>query len=130
VVDRCVHPAAVESDRSLAVSQSPGWAETASATRQAARNEKHAADKLAAIPAPVPLERAYLAYAGSYRSDGLIDDGFAAQLTSQQSFAWSTFDTQWTAREAPVTRFRIALIEYAAVNHLTLPRWVHNIGGK
>jgi hypothetical protein len=31
---------------------------------------------------------------------------------------------------APATRFRLALIEYAAVHHLAVPRWVHNIGGK
>jgi hypothetical protein len=29
-----------------------------------------------------------------------------------------------------VTRFRIALIEYAAVNRVPLPHWDHSVGGK
>jgi hypothetical protein len=105
------------------------WAETATATRRAANGEKHAADELAAIAAPAALEHVYLAYVDSYRGLGLADAGFASQLESHEGFTWSTFKSQWSTHEAPVTRFRIALIEYAAVNHLSLPRWVHTIGG-
>lgn len=106
------------------------WTETSAATKRAGKDEKRAADELAAIPAPAGLEHVYLAYVDSYRTGGITDQDFAAQLDSHESFTWSTFDSQWTAHEAPVTRFRIALIEYAAVNHLTLPRWVRTIGGK
>jgi hypothetical protein len=106
------------------------WPQTAAAVRHSAKVERNAADQLAAIPAPASLERSYVAYVDSYRDDAQIDSDFAAQLASQQSFAWSTYDSRWTAREAPVTRLRITLIQYAAVNHLPLPRWVHNIGGK
>jgi hypothetical protein len=59
-----------------------------------------------------------------------IYSDFAAQLRSQQSFAWETFDSRWTAEQAPVSPFRIALIQHAAVNHLLLPSWVHRIGNK
>lgn len=104
------------------------WPQAAASARHAAKVERNAADRLAAIPAPTPLQRSYVAYVDSYRDDAQIDSDFAAQLASQQSFEWSTYQSRWTARAAPVTRFRITLIQYAAVNHLSLPQWIHNIG--
>jgi hypothetical protein len=104
---------------------------TAKANRAEAKQENRVVDELAAIPAPTGLEGVYIAYVASYRADAQIDSDFAAaRLASGQSFAWSTFESRWTAREAPMTRSRIALIQYAAQNHLSLPRWVHNVGGK
>jgi hypothetical protein len=95
----------------------------------AAKQAKRAADKLAALQAPKPVERVYLSYVGSYRAAGLTDSELAYTLHQQQSFSWVSFNSQWNAQGAPVTKFRVALIAYAAANHLRLPRWVHTIGG-
>ena len=74
--------------------------------------------------APASLERVYLSYVGDYRTAGLGYAADAAGLRSQGNFQWSVVSA------APVTRFRVALIEYAAVNHLILPHWVHGIGSR
>jgi hypothetical protein len=100
------------------------WAAAASTNRIAAERAKRDADRLAAIVAPAPLEHVYLAYVGAYRTAGLDYGADAAGLRSQAFFQWSSYPV------GPVTKFRIALIGYAAANHLTLPHWVHGIGGK
>jgi len=106
------------------------WPQTAAAIRHAGKVERDAADRLAAIRPPRRLKEA------TSRTSTVTATTHRSTRTSPpsslpgKSFDWSTYDSRWTAREAPVTRIRITLIQYAAVNRLSLPAWVHNIGGK
>lgn len=108
-----------------------GWtAANIKVNRKAGKIAREDADELAAIQPPAQLRRAYLAYVDTYRQAGEIDAAFASQLASRQSFSWQTWYDNWDAEQVPVTRFRIALIAYAAANHIPLPAWAHRIGGK
>ena len=108
-----------------------GWtAANIKVNRKAGKIARQDADELAAIQPPAQLRRAYLAYVDTYRQAGEIDAAFASQLASKQSFSWQTWNNKWDAEQVPVTHFRIALIAYAAANHIPLPAWAHRIGGK
>jgi hypothetical protein len=106
------------------------WKTTEAVARTAARQARHAADKLATSPAPIGLEHTYLAYVAGYRQAAQYDAALANTLAAGQDFSWDTLDQDYPRPAAPVTRFRLALIEYGAVHRLALPRWVHNIGGR
>jgi hypothetical protein len=127
--NRFEHAAGV-ADTHVSSTAYSGWAAAASANADAARISKGVADALAAIVPPVGLRPVYRAYVAGYRTDALIASDLAAALRSHTYLNWDTFDARYNASAEPVTRFRIALIQYAAVNHLRLPRWVHSIGGK
>jgi hypothetical protein len=88
---------------------------------------KHASDRISAIVAPHQLMGAHLAYARRWREDSLVMAAIAVQLHQHTSLVGN--NSLANASQRTVSRYRVALIAYAARHHLHLPRWVHHIGG-
>lgn len=84
--------------------------------------------KLARIQAPAGLEKATVAYAGTWADDGHVYSDVSWALLHHRTFEWSTYENRWTASYRSVGRYRLALIAYAGKHHLTIPKWVHKLG--
>jgi hypothetical protein len=106
------------------------WDKAAIASRHTAKLLRRIGDQMSAIVPPRQLTRAHLAYARSWREDGLITADIASVLQRHAYLNWNTYNPRFNRSEQPVTAYRVALIAYAAKHHLHLPKWVHTIGGK
>ncbi len=106
------------------------WDKAAIVARHTAKQLRTIGDRMSAIVPPSPLTRAHLAYARSWRDDGLITADIASVLRQHGFLNWNTYNARFNRSLQPVSAYRVALIAYGAKNHLHLPKWVHTIGGK
>jgi hypothetical protein len=87
------------------------------------------ADKLARIVPPPELARAHAAFAAVWRMDGATYSDLASVLAHHDYLDWDVFNARFRQADASVSRYRLALIAYAAKYHLKLQPWVRKIGG-
>jgi hypothetical protein len=97
-------------------------------SRQTAHAVNQAGAKLAGITPPAKLADAHAAYAAVWPTDAATYTDVARALAHHDQPDWGDINTRLQQTQSAVTQYRMAVIAYAARNHLKLPPWVRHIG--